>query len=149
MPRRTVSERLWSRVDRSDADGCWLWQGATTSRGYGHINVDGRMRSVHRLAYEELVSPIAAGLTIDHLCFTKLCVNPSHLEPVTAAENVRRERRTRPRRTHCPAGHERTLLASNGGCLLCKREVNRRWRAANRDRMNEAQRARRRRAKMS
>lgn len=44
----------------------------------------------HRAVYELLVEPIPEGLTIDHLCRVPLCVNPSHLEPVTMAENIRR-----------------------------------------------------------
>lgn len=42
---------------------------------------------------------------------TKHCVNPQHLEPVTALENTRRARRVMPRRTHCKRGHE--LSAEN------------------------------------
>lgn len=44
----------------------------------------------HRLVYEYEVGPIPDGLTIDHLCRNTICVNPSHMEPVTNAENARR-----------------------------------------------------------
>jgi hypothetical protein len=44
----------------------------------------------HRFAYELLVGPIPEGLVIDHLCRNRRCVNPAHLEPVTAEENWRR-----------------------------------------------------------
>lgn len=30
------------------------------------------------------------GLELDHLCRVRCCCNPSHLEPVTRAENIRR-----------------------------------------------------------
>jgi hypothetical protein len=44
----------------------------------------------HRVVYEEAVGPIPEGLTIDHLCKTKDCVNPEHLEPVEWRENAYR-----------------------------------------------------------
>lgn len=50
----------------------------------------GRTGLAHRVAYEALVGRIPDGLTLDHLCENKRCVNPDHLEPVTRAENLRR-----------------------------------------------------------
>lgn len=98
----SLSERFWSRVDRHGPaalswDGrilpgsCWLWTGAPAATGYGVIRAGGRDTYAHRIAHELLVGPIPQGLTIDHLCMVRLCVNPEHLEPVTRAENTRRE----------------------------------------------------------
>jgi hypothetical protein len=36
------------------------------------------------------VGPVPEGLELDHLCRVTTCVRPSHLEPVTTGENVRR-----------------------------------------------------------
>jgi len=33
---------------------------------------------------------VSEGLTIDHLCGVKRCVNPDHMEVVTRGENTRR-----------------------------------------------------------
>jgi HNH endonuclease len=66
---------------------CWRWTGDVSVRGYGRI----KRRAAHRVSYELFVGPIPAGMTIDHLCFNTRCVNPAHLEPVTAEENLRRE----------------------------------------------------------
>lgn len=77
--------RFWSRVERR-LDGCWQWTGPQDHGGYGRIS----SIRVHRYAYELLVAPIPEGLTIDHLCQNRLCVNPAHLEPVTMIENIRR-----------------------------------------------------------
>ena len=86
----TAEERFWANVDRSES--CWLWTGSL-SRGYGQVMMHGRMVRAHRYAYELLVGSIPTGLTIDHLCHVKNCVNPAHLEPVTQSENMRRAHR--------------------------------------------------------
>lgn len=97
------TERFWSKIDKDP--GCWLWTGGVTGRGYGSWrDPDRQSHAAHRLAYELLVGPIPAGLTIDHLCRVKICVNPAHMELVTPGENIRRARQ----QTHCPQGHEYT-----------------------------------------
>jgi HNH endonuclease len=59
----------------------------------------------YRWAYEQFISPIPEGMTIDHLCRFPGCVNPWHLEPVPVAENVRRSQRDRAaERTVCRNG---------------------------------------------
>lgn len=84
---------------------CWLWTGAIQSSGYGVVHLPGiGQRLVHRAAWEALVEPIPDGLTIDHLCRVKPCINPAHLEVVTLAENGRRANEGR-NPDVCPHGH--------------------------------------------
>lgn len=74
-------------------DGCWHWTAAVSRRksgNYGKVYCDGKVQYAHRALYELLVGPIPDGLQLDHLCRNPLCVNPSHLEPVTQRENVLR-----------------------------------------------------------
>lgn len=110
----TPEERFWAKVEKTAT--CWLWKGARTSHGYGTFVVDGRRRSkkygmAHRVAYELVVGPIPAGLTIDHLCRVPACVNPKHLEPVSMSVNVLRgdaptkNAALNLAKTHCPQGH--------------------------------------------
>ena len=44
----------------------------------------------HRYSLVLAGHTLTAGLTIDHLCRVRLCVNPAHLEEVTYGENLRR-----------------------------------------------------------
>lgn len=85
---RTPLERFMEKVQEENAaDPCWLWTGALNSRGYGHFGVGSRVVRAHRWAYEHFVGPIPEGLTVDHLCEQKRCVNPEHMEAVTPEEN--------------------------------------------------------------
>lgn len=75
-----------------DANGCWLWQGAISHRGYG-LAWDAaayKMRAAHILIYEQHRGAVPAGLQLDHLCRNRKCVNPAHLDPVTQDVNVQR-----------------------------------------------------------
>lgn len=100
--------RLWSRIKPS-ADGCWEWTGDTKSQhGYGLVFWKGHNTRVHRVVYELLIGSIPDGLTIDHLCRVRHCVNPTHLEPVTGRENTLRgfgHTAVNARKTHCIHGH--------------------------------------------
>lgn len=71
-------------------NGCWVWQRYINPGGYGLTKVNRKTVIAHRAAYEMFVGPIGEGLTIDHTCRTRACVNPEHLEPVTIQENLRR-----------------------------------------------------------
>lgn len=118
--------RFWARVDKRP-DGCWVWTG-TQSRGYGQIILSGRVIRVHRYSWflHKGVWPDPR-LTLDHLCRNKACVNPDHLEEVSAKENVRRaqeDTRTKAYATHCVNGHEFTKAntwVSKQGFRRCRR----------------------------
>lgn len=120
--------RLFLRATIDDK-GCWVWQEKSrTSQGYALGQGPTGLAAAHRLAYEALVGPIPEGLQLDHLCYNPPCINPSHLEPVTRQENMRRARE---RYTHCKNGHEfneeNTRITTQGGrqCLPCKRAYER------------------------
>ena len=110
MSKPTISERLWANVTVTGC--CWYWDGYQKEGGYGYMLANRRLRLVHRLAYEEMIGPIPEGLQIDHICRTRNCVNPDHLEAVTQQENIRRIPRTvwhgYREQTHCKNGHEYT-----------------------------------------
>jgi HNH endonuclease len=100
---------FWARVEKLSDQDCWLWTESLTPAGYGRIRIGKRRkRFVHRIAYELLIGPIPEGMTLDHLCRVRHCVNPAHLEPVTMRENNLRgvsPWAINARKTHCPKGH--------------------------------------------
>jgi HNH endonuclease len=108
---RTVAERLEQYSHPEPMSGCWLWFGYTSTAGYGLIHVAGRMRQAHRISYELAKGPIAQGLEMDHLCRTRSCINPDHLEAVTRSVNTLRGigpaliRARSAARTACNRGH--------------------------------------------
>lgn len=124
-PRRPEWVRFVERIE-FDPSGCWLWTGARNENGYayfGWFRDDGRrvMGRAHRYAYERLVGPIPDGLTLDHTCRVRHCLNPAHLEPVSFAENQRRRRSAT-----CKRGHDLTAPGATygkggkrGGCKRC------------------------------
>jgi hypothetical protein len=121
-------ERFWRKVEKTET--CWNWLGALNDAGYGRIGYNAKVGYAHRFAYELLVGPIPEGLTIDHLCRNRRCVNPDHLEPVTQGDNVRR----RPFKTECKHGHaydeKNTYVLTNGrpACRKCRVIQVRNWR---------------------
>lgn len=100
----TLAERLHAGYAVTEA-GCWQWKRSLNSRGYGLISVKGVATLAHRVAHELLVGAIPEGMTVDHPCRNKACVNPDHFEIVTRGENSRRGSPGTDK-THCLRGHE-------------------------------------------
>lgn len=119
-PTVPLAERFWARVDRRGPDECWLWKPpkSRTGAGYGVFGrrVDGKATGspAHRLAYELTKGEIPAGLHIDHLCNTRLCCNPAHLEAVTPRENTLRTWHRR------DAAHDAGRDCGGAACSVCR-----------------------------
>jgi len=152
---KPVAERFWAKVKISDS--CWHWTAARNNMGYGTINVGGRPKLAHRVAYTLCVGAIPDRMELDHLCHNadkqcqggptcphRSCVNPAHLEPTSRTINTIRGRcgqinRARHKsKTQCPKGHPydaaNTAHKQNGTsrvCIECRRARMRRWQAKN------------------
>lgn len=138
--RAPVLERIVRSTEFTDS--CWLWRGGLRYDGYAQISVSpGKIRRVHRVAYELLRGPIPAGLVLDHLCRVPACWNPDHLEPVTDRVNLLRGTGWSARnasRTHCPTGHEYTeqntyVWRGRRRCRPCNVAAHKRWRTKKRE----------------
>lgn len=123
---------------------CWLWYGPLDRKGYGRVYGRNLEMPAHRAVFELLVHPIETGMTIDHLCQERMCVNPKHLEVVSVGVNAARRYERNP---YCKRGHllegatvgvSRTATTSTGNlarfCQLCRRVVKMRayWKSKNR-----------------
>ena len=94
--------RFDAKVTRAP-NGCWLWTGAKNSRGYGCLGLRKVPWLAHRLASTVAHGAIPKGYEVDHTCHNadltcrggkdcphRRCVNPDHLEQVSATVNANR-----------------------------------------------------------
>lgn len=86
---------LRSKYRIDEATGCWIWIAYIHKTGYGRVSYHGKAIGAHRALYLLAGREIPEGLQLDHLCKTRACVNPDHLEPVTQIVNLRRGKHAR------------------------------------------------------
>ena len=84
--------------------GCWMWVGQTNKKknqeNYGRVKLTRWKKELealgintdypraHRLSYAVWVGKIPEGAVIHHRCGVRLCINPDHLQAISAIENT-------------------------------------------------------------
>lgn len=125
-----LDAQLQKHIEPVTESGCWIWTAYTDKSGYPYASWHRHTRRAHRLIYELLVGPIPQGLQLDHICRVRGCVNPAHLEPVTAKINTLRGQgptSLNAVKTYCKNGHsfngESLRLDPRGGrfCRECQK----------------------------
>lgn len=88
QPKRdSLSDALETRVARIGE--CLVWTGTKTNLGYGQIYVEGKLKLVHRVAWELENGSIPERMEIDHTCWSRACVNVNHLRIAEHKQNGR------------------------------------------------------------
>jgi hypothetical protein len=120
--RGTVAARFASRI-RALPNGCWLWTGFIDPKGYAHFTPHKKPVRAHVWGWARINGPVPVGFELDHNCRNRACVRPSHCEPVTHAENMRRGKWATA--THCVNGHlfsvENTHIRPSNGQRVCRK----------------------------
>lgn len=121
--------RFFARITEDPDTGCWLFD-KPNAKGYANFTVMSRPVEGHQWCYEFLIGPVPDGLTLDHLCRVRSCVNPWHLDPVPHRVNILRgigPAAINARKTQCVDGHpftsDNTYVTPDGRrqCRICIR----------------------------
>lgn len=83
----TLTKAFWNRIEFLP-NGCWQWNGARVTGGYGKTKVTGQSMLTHRLMLTHLHGPIPAELHVLHKCDYPPCCNPNHLRVGTRVDNM-------------------------------------------------------------
>lgn len=87
IPRTTLT--LLKLRTIVDGNGCWIWQGAVSDKGYGSLTLNGKRKQVHRHAKELRIGrKLLRTEILRHTCDMPACINPKHLLIGTHLDNV-------------------------------------------------------------
>ncbi len=142
LPLKDYQKRFWAKVDYHgpiwNGTPCWVWTACKTKDGYSRFGLPRRGTvPAYWVSWSLLRGEIDKNLEFDHLCRNHSCVNPDHLEPVTARVNLLRgqgQTAMNAQKTHCIRGHEFTpentyIQQGWRQCKLCRTIRQQQWNA--------------------
>jgi hypothetical protein len=95
---QALFDRLESRVLLDPVTGCKIWQGQTDGKEdpYGRVSYKGQTIGAHIAMWKAVFGKIRKGYDVDHGCNVRLCIEYTHLKPVTKLKNQRlRQKRSK------------------------------------------------------
>ena len=127
IPER-VAERAYKNADR--VGDCWISRYSTGSHGYAQVGwvpqTGSRISATtaHRAAWVYVKGEqIPDGMTIDHTCKNRRCVNVDHMRLLTNFENARRTHGRDWPLGECARGHSNEhlvdLARGRKACGIC------------------------------
>lgn len=135
---RDLDAAYWRVIDTTERDpeGCLLSGYSVGSHGYAQAWDGTTVVLAHRIVWEWNLGTIPAGMTVDHECHMRICVDIEHLRllpnAVNAADNG--QVKTNPDSyRRCGKGHVMAMGTVNGKaahyCRTCQNERRRARRA--------------------
>lgn len=144
LAKLRINERMLFWLDRLliTEDGCALWPKPSRG-GYATAVIEGKSTLLHRLFFAQFRSSIPDGMQVHHTCRNKACLNPWHMELLTATEHRRlhypeRAAKLNQTRTHCKYGHPFDSPDSRHRCSICRKRQSREAWARRKLRLREA-----------
>jgi len=135
--RTEIPARVQERAhERWEPDGdCWISTYSVASHGYAQVGWQTKRERhlvlAHRASWERVNGPVPAGMTLDHICKNRRCVNPNHLRVLDNFENARRTSGHDWPLGQCINGHDNSELHTQPSgkrvCLPCKRNSQARY----------------------
>lgn len=88
---QALFDRLMTYVREDEVTGCKIWQGQTDGKDdpYGRCSYKGCTVGVHIAMWKAVYGKIRKGYDVDHGCNVRLCIEYTHLKPVTKLKNQR------------------------------------------------------------